>query len=352
MNFLSGSIQVGRLFDITIRIHVLFLLYLGVRLFEAVQGGEGWVHEALFLGLLFGIVLMHEFGHCLGARAVGGEAHDILMWPLGGLAYAHAPMRPWPQFVTVAAGPLVNVVLCLISGGILVVATGTLEVLSLNPFNSVPYRFHEAWMNFLAVFYEVNYFLLAFNLLPIYPLDGGQIFQAIMWPLLGLQRATVLACQVGLVGCAIFGYLGIRHGGGMLFFIAIFGGMTCWQRLQAARQGLLIEEAGYDYAGRREGGFWRRLFGSRRRRTFPEDGFEEVPRARGSGDASAVNPNPGGWEARQADRAAEEAELDRILRKVSEGGIQSLSYVERQWLERVTRERQREEDNFRRGAGV
>jgi Zn-dependent protease len=342
MNFLGGSFRVARLFGIDIRVHVLFLLYIAFRVFDAVRAGAGsWQHELVFLGLLFGIVLAHEFGHCFGARSVGGYAENILMWPLGGLAYAHAPMRPWPQFVTVACGPLVNLGFCVVSGLIVLAQTHEVGLLLLNPFRGVLLP-ELNWLGFVWVLYQVNLLLLAFNLLPIYPLDGGQLFQAIIWPFLGLQRATLIACQVGLVGCVIFGLLGLRGGGGgMLFFIAVFGGFTCWQRLQAARQGLIVEDPsfgphyyGRDHASR--GSLWSRLFGRRRPPGFDDDGLV------------SPNPNPGGWETRQAERAKEDAELDRILQKVSAQGIHSLSYVERQMLERITRERQRQEHEFQR----
>ena len=332
MNFLGGSFRIAKLFGIDVRIHILFVLWIGYELFAAATRGGDPRREAIFYALLFGIVLLHEFGHCFGARSVGGDARDILLWPLGGLAYAYAPMRPWPQFVTVACGPLVNVMLCLVSGTILVVMTGTFEIISLNPLNSMPYRFNVHWMNLLAVFYEVNYFLLAFNLLPIFPLDGGQLFHALIWPFLGLRRASIVAAQVGLVGCVLLGLHGVlRGGGGMLLFIAIFGGMTCWQRYQAARQGSLVEDAAFAVRNPR-GAFWSRLFKSRRR-AHPPAAPIEFPNPR-------PNPNPGAWQAQQDERAQDDAELDRILKKVSDKGIHSLSYVERQTLERITRERQ------------
>jgi hypothetical protein len=83
MNFLNASFQIGRLFDINIRIHILFLIYIAWRLLGA---GSGFLLAAIFMAVLFTIVLIHEFGHCFGARSVGGDARDILMWPLGGLA--------------------------------------------------------------------------------------------------------------------------------------------------------------------------------------------------------------------------------------------------------------------------
>jgi Zn-dependent protease len=348
MNFLGGSFPIGRLFGITVRVHFLFVLWIGYTLFTA---GPNLKSEALFLGMLFGIVLVHEFGHCLGARSVGGDARDILMWPLGGLAYAHAPMRPWPQFVTVASGPFVNVIFCLLSAAVLFAASGGRVLPGINPLQPGYFLFGSGpiepppWFFYAATFYRVNLFLLAFNLLPIYPLDGGQLFHTILWPFLGLQRATIVACTVGLAGAIGFGLWGLGGAGReMLVFIAIFGGMTCWQRLQMARHGMLIEDSQFDsYAGPSHDPrpWWQRIFrtsGGRRRALRDSYG--------------PVNPNPGGWEARQQRLREEETELDRILRKVSEHGVQSLSYVERQTLERITRERRDREQQFERDTRV
>ncbi len=328
MDFLNGSFRIGRIAGIEIRIHVLFVLWAVWRMFDSAD----WRAEAWFMGMLFGIVLLHELGHCFGARSVGGDASNIMLWPLGGLAFAHAPMTPWAQFVTVAAGPLVNVVFCLISGLLLVVSAGTLAVLSLNPLHPV------VWMHvppggvleYVAIFYWVNYWLLLFNLLPIYPLDGGQLFQCAIWPFVGLRRAVQIACQVGLAGCALLGLLALQSGGGILFFIAIFGGFTCWQRLQQVRYGMVVDERVQFVRPRSSGpGFWQRL------------------RARWSGagrpKVTMRNPNPGAWERKIDEMEQLEREVDRILRKVHERGIHSLSYVERQTLERATRLRQKRE---------
>ena len=345
MDFLNGSFRIGRLFGIDVRIHILFVVWIGYQLITA---GQYWVEEAQFWGLLFGIVLIHELGHCFGARSVGGDAHNILMWPLGGLAYAQAPMRPWPQFVTVACGPLVNVAFCVISAVLLLAVAGDAVSFSLNPLAGGVHitRPVAHWLYYVALFYHVNYFLLAFNLLPIYPLDGGQLFQASIWPQVGLQRATRIACYVGITGCVLLGVWAMRGGGGgILFFIAIFGGFTCYQRLKMAQYGMIIEDDRFvrsNYSSRREG-FWSRLF-KRRGGERPRAPIEH-PTSRPS-----PNPNPGGWEAKRGERERLEADLDRILKKVSEHGIQSLSYVERQMLEQATRQRQHEERKFQKNS--
>lgn len=339
MNWLSGAFPVGRLFGIRIRVHFLFVIWI---IFELIRGGFS---DLPFLAMLFGIVLVHEFGHCFGARSVGGYAHDIMMWPLGGLAYAQAPMRPWPQFVTVAAGPAVNVIFCVVTAGLLLLLAPREVVFSWRPWAGAGcYVDSPLPVSLGTTFYSANFFILAFNLLPIYPLDGGQLFHAAIWPRLGLQRASTIACQVGLAGCVLLGLLGIQSGAhNMLLFIAIFGGFTCWQRLQALRQGYIVEDADYPaydtganyHPETSEGGFWSRLF-----------------KGSGSGRATSPvefpNPNPGGWEAKRKREKQTEAELDRLLQKVSQNGVKSLSFFERRKLERITRQRQRADSEFER----
>ena len=344
MNFLNGSFRVGRLFGITVRVHILFVLWIAFRLLSA---PADWQFEAAFLGLLFGIVLVHEFGHCFGARTVGGDAENILMWPLGGLAYAHAPMTPWAQFVTVASGPLVNVLFCILSGAVMVAMAGTIKVLGLSPFAAVKFGAFPlgtpGWIWYVAIFYSVNYFLLALNLLPIYPLDGGQLFQCILWPFVGLQQAMTIACQVGLVGCIGFGLWGLSGGGGMLIFIAMFGGFTCWQRLKMLKYGMIVDEsikyAPYrEYNSNRGQGFFAKIFKLKRRPKANSEDFN--------------NPNPGAWDRKIKKEYKLEDDLNRILKKVSEQGLNSLSYIERQTLQKATRERQKRDQEFDRQTRV
>ncbi len=66
---------------------------------------------------LFLIVLLHEFGHALACRQVGGTANQIVLWPLGGVAYVNPPPRPGATLWSIVAGPLVNVVLFPLSRG-------------------------------------------------------------------------------------------------------------------------------------------------------------------------------------------------------------------------------------------
>ena len=131
----AWSLPLGRLFGVTIRVHWLFpFIALGYVLHVAwghtmIPGSEGkpgtwerypsgaWQDAVVFMLLLFFAVILHEYGHCFAARGVGGEANEVLLWPLGGLANVEVPHRPGPHFLTAAAGPATNVglaVLCVL----------------------------------------------------------------------------------------------------------------------------------------------------------------------------------------------------------------------------------------------
>ncbi|HTG43434.1 MAG TPA: site-2 protease family protein, partial [Verrucomicrobiae bacterium] len=123
----------------------------------------GWnVYEYL---ALFAIVLMHEFGHSLACRQVGGQADQIVLWPLGGVAYVNPPPRPAATLWSIAAGPLVNV--------------GLVPILTFVAFQTDSFHFDNTRLSdlqeFIRTLWIINIGLLGFNLLPIYPLDGGQI---------------------------------------------------------------------------------------------------------------------------------------------------------------------------------
>ena len=93
-NPLNWSLKLGRLFNIRLRVHLLFFLWVLFEFFRNLSKDGSIMFWAVMVLFFFVVVLTHEFGHCFGARAVGGDAEDILMWPLGGLAFAHAPMTP------------------------------------------------------------------------------------------------------------------------------------------------------------------------------------------------------------------------------------------------------------------
>jgi Zn-dependent protease len=138
---------------------------------------------------LFMIVMLHEFGHALACRQVGGISNRIVLWPLGGIAYVQPPQRPGATLWSIAAGPLVNVVLFPI-------------LLALVKLSSVFGWAHSVpdIYTFLVTLALINGVLLGFNLLPIYPLDGGQILRSLLWFRVGRVRSLMAASVIGMVG--------------------------------------------------------------------------------------------------------------------------------------------------------
>src|SRR3984885_182136 len=114
----QGSIHLFRIKGIDVYLNWSWFL---VALFE-IEARKGRYSSVLWnvaeYLALFAIVLLHEFGHALACRSVGGTADNIMLWPLGGVAYVNPPQRPGATLWSIAAGPLVNVALLPILGGL------------------------------------------------------------------------------------------------------------------------------------------------------------------------------------------------------------------------------------------
>ncbi|MGB8674032.1 MAG: M50 family metallopeptidase [Candidatus Acidiferrales bacterium] len=175
---------------------------------------------------LFVIVTIHEFGHALACRQVGGTANQIVLWPLGGVAYVDPPPRPGAFLWSIAAGPLVNVALA--------------PVLYALWRMSKTFGWPQSEPNlnlFLFAILWIDLVLLIFNMLPIYPLDGGQILQSLLWFGLGRARSLMAAAVVGFIGVAGLGFLALRSQSMWIGIIALYILMNCWNGL---RQGLAM----------------------------------------------------------------------------------------------------------------
>ena len=173
---------------------------------------------------LFMIVLLHEMGHALACRSVGGRANEVVLWPLGGVAYVAPPMRPGATLWSIAAGPLVNVLLVFVLLGLGAVS-GTMGWAESAP--DLP--------AFLRALWYINLGLLIFNLLPIYPLDGGQIVRALLWFVIGRARSLMVASIIGFLGVAVM-FLFAWWAQSLWFgILALFILANCWRGLQHAR---------------------------------------------------------------------------------------------------------------------
>lgn len=326
-NPMGWSLHVGRVFGIDLRVHIFFLLYVAG---ELLGSGGGLGYEAAGLAILFGIVLLHEFGHCIAARKVGGEANEILMWPLGGLAYVQAPPNPFSQFITVAGGPAVNVLICLLTGLLLAVDAGTPRAVPWNFLTGggIAPRFLESWVFWIDRTYRMSYAILLFNLLPMYPLDGGRLLQAILWPRLGRTRATRVSTTVGMIGALVLGLCGLQSGQLMIVAVAAFGYITCMQERQWLAAAAVPDDGygGYESAGGQD-----EFNRPRRRGILPFRRWRERALARR-------------LQRKREEERSMEREVDRILQKVHDEGLHSLTRGERKLLETATR-RQRARDD-------
>lgn len=168
---------------------------------------------------LFAIVTLHEFGHALACRSVGGTPDRIMLWPFGGVAFVDPPQRAGAVLWSIAAGPLVNVALL-----------APLWLLAHSPLAAV-----GNFGTYLRAVEWINGGLLLFNVLPIYPLDGGQILRALLWFPMGRARSLTAATVVGLVGLALAVPFVIKSGDIWLMAIGAYVALNCWNGFRQAR---------------------------------------------------------------------------------------------------------------------
>lgn len=227
----QGSIHLFRLFGIDVYLH--WAWFLAVLYF--VNGARGYsstLWSVLECLALFAIVLIHEFGHQLACRQVGGKTHDIILWPLGGVAYVSPPQRPGAQLWSIAAGPLVNVALFPILTMVLFLTQ------SAGWEDTMRDTYH-----FVTTLWFINAVLLAFNLLPIYPLDGGQILRSLLWFVFGRARSLMIATVIGLAGIVAFIPIVIWANQFWYYLLAAFALLNCWGGLKQARAMMKVANA-------------------------------------------------------------------------------------------------------------
>jgi Zn-dependent protease len=336
---LSWSLPLGRAFGISVRLHVFFPVFAAGLLLYV------WLHDyprhaTLDAGILiliaFVSILLHEFGHCYGARLVDGDAPEILIWPLGGLASLDLPHRWRAHLVAVAAGPLTNLLLCVVSGGILTAAFGLRPPIELAWYpirTDAAFAQLSSWSGdaaadvsfgaaLVARTFWINWVLFLVNLLPGYPLDGGRLLQTFLWPWYGLRQATVVAIYVGFATSLVVVVVavGLNSLVTLLLAMIIFG--TCRHQLIMLETGGEESLFGYDFSQgytsleddvprprRRQISFWQRWLQRRAQRRHQRD----IER-----------------------QEADEHRMDQLLEKVQREGLRALSDEERRFLKRVS----------------
>lgn len=216
----QGTFRLFQVRGITVYLHWSWFV---VALYE-IQQRSGQYKSLLWNVLeylaLFALVLMHEFGHSLACRQVGGTAERIVLWPLGGVAFVNPPPRPGATLWSIAAGPLVNVVLVPVLLGIGL----ALSAAHVHVSNDVA--------RFLVSLWWINTGLLVFNLMPVYPLDGGQILRSLLWFPFGRARSLLIASIVGFVGVGVVILLAWVWQSVWTGIMAVFILMNCWGGLK------------------------------------------------------------------------------------------------------------------------
>jgi len=227
----KGSIRLFRFAGIEVFLHWSWFIVAVVEINLRKQFYSSVVFNVLEYLTLFCIVLLHEFGHSLACRSVGGKADQIVLWPLGGVAYVAPPQRPGATLWSIVAGPLVNVVLLPVFFAAWWGA-GQLGWEASQP---------DVFRLLLSIAF-INAAILVFNILPIYPLDGGQILRSLLWFAFGRARSLTIASIIGFAGVAFLIGLAVFLHSVWTGIMAAFVLMNCVRGFQHARQLAVLEK--------------------------------------------------------------------------------------------------------------
>jgi stage IV sporulation protein FB len=211
---MGWSFNFGSIAGTSIKLHVTFLLFLAwIFLASYSTGGaeEAW-NSLAFVLLLFACVVAHEFGHIAMAKRFGVTTPTVTLLPIGGVAQLERiPEKPWEEFLVAVAGPAVNVVIAMA----LMLAFGA------SPDSKNLAGVDNSAVAMIDRLAAVNVFLVLFNMIPAFPMDGGRVLRAVLASRLGYVRATEIAAKIGQFLAFGLGFLGL-FGNPLLIFIAIF----------------------------------------------------------------------------------------------------------------------------------
>jgi Zn-dependent protease len=317
MNYSPGGIRwtysLGRIRGIEIKLHLLLIIFVILQLLGSFKHGAITVLiHLLFILAFFALILWHELGHAYAARKCGMHIVGIMLWPLGGECQLASPMpSPRVEIITALGGPVAH----------LLALIAVLPLLLLPVNNEIG----GLLVSLLKHWWIIGAFILGFNLIPMFPLDGGRVLRGLLVYRLGGVKATEIAVRISqgfclLIGLAGFGLLGIPAEP-MLLIIAIFIAFTAENEFRRVRF------FGGCYQG--PGDDWSRQavdnYGSR-----PRDNQESKP---GFFANMRIKRQLKRLARETARRQEFQAETDRILSKVSEEGMPSLTAKERKTLQ-------------------
>ena len=206
----NWSIPAGRIFGVELRIHLTFFFLLAfVWLTEsAAHSGASAGRGLALVGIIFGSVVLHELGHALVGMHAGVPARAIILLPIGGVTLFDEKQHPveagvltWKRDIRIAlAGPLVNLMIAAVAGGILFAVTPEMNLWTR------PYPYSS---NLLRSLVWSNLWLAMFNVLPAYPMDGGRVLRALFSRRMDPVRATRRAVTIGQAFATVFMLVGM-----------------------------------------------------------------------------------------------------------------------------------------------
>jgi len=264
------------------------------------------------------MVLMHTIGHLLMLRWVGGRTDQTLLWALGDMTPMHLALTPLKQFAVAAAGPAVSLILGAGFDWMLYHLTDSWHFSAHNltgvPDTTVKSRMAD-WITFVLSYSSVQCSaLFIWNLFPSMIFDGGRLWRAVLWPFTGVTLAVWITIGAGFV-CS--GLLLLTGFAAMSFTMVIFAVMMLYACISERRS---MKQSAYDLV------------------------LQAEPRLLGRNRPNGILAR---WSAarKERQRAHEEVQeqqeqevLDRLLAKVSEQGLPSLTTAERQALARISRQ--------------
>jgi Zn-dependent protease/predicted transcriptional regulator len=210
--------KIGRLAGIDVYMHATFLLLVGFIVVANWTDGHNvarTLFAVIFVLIIFACIVLHELGHALTARRYGIRTRDIVLLPIGGVArLERMPEDPNQELLVALAGPAVNIVIA----AALFVALGLSGRL---PTLRQAETIRWTGQDFLQSLMAVNVWLVLFNLIPAFPMDGGRVLRAMLAKRMDYTDATQTAAHVGQAIALVFGFLGLLVDP-FLLFIALF----------------------------------------------------------------------------------------------------------------------------------
>ncbi len=331
MSFARSGLRAGRIRGIDVWIHWSLLLWFAYVFYQEWVGQKngvplrGWemtLHVAVWWAAVGFSILVHELGHCYFAFQQGGSADAVVLWPLGGLAHCDAPHLPRNQFFVAAGGPIAEL-LIIIPAGIWIALSPDLNA------DAFPRAGQSLLETALGALFWQNVLLLGLNVIPVYPLDGGRMFQAIVWGKIGsFGRATIITVwtsRIAILSTIVVGILLPKEIGGRLSFLGLM--LLGWAIFETEKLNLRLRSGeeedfifGYDFSR----GYTSLERTATRSRPQAKPSFLQRLKLRAH-------------ENRQAREAETRRRVDALLEKISREGMASLSRRERKFLERASR---------------